>query len=179
MVATAVAKPLLALCGIACSAARVVPTSRSMAHAALLRVRQHAAFADRALSAAFLENGRALTPVPRAERARATEIVYGVLRHERALDAALDQLTNLSRADPATRMALRIGAYEILKMRTAEHAAVNEARAAAIITSWTLPSPPFLDASPCSPTGPHSPVMIGEADARRRRLSSLRAIVQT
>ena len=53
-----------------------------------------------------------------SDRALATEIVYGVLRHCRSLDYALAQLTELRRSALPTTLALRIGAYELLHLRT-------------------------------------------------------------
>jgi len=53
--------------------------------------------------------------------------VYGVLRHGRQLDFTLGQFAKLHKTDVRTTIALRMGAYELLHMRTADHAAVHEA----------------------------------------------------
>jgi 16S rRNA (cytosine967-C5)-methyltransferase len=87
-----------------------------------LRCFKDDAFADRALSSALSKSSLA-----GADRALAAEIVYGVLRHGRALDFALTQLTSLERASLPTTLALRVGAYELMHLRTPEYAAVNEA----------------------------------------------------
>jgi len=97
-------------------------SSRSVAHGVLLRCFKDDAFADRALSSALSKSSLA-----GADRALAAEIVYGVLRHGRALDFALTQLTSLERASLPTTLALRVGAYELMHLRTPEYAAVNEA----------------------------------------------------
>ena len=49
------------------------------------------------------------------------------MRNSALLDHHLGQLTNLTRADLKTRTILRIGAHETLHLRTADHAALNEA----------------------------------------------------
>ena len=98
-------------------------TSRSVAHRVLLRCARDGAFADRALSAEL----DAAPELPAGGRRHATELVYGVMRNSALLDHHLGQLTNLTRADLKTRTILRIGAHEELHLRTADHAALNEA----------------------------------------------------
>ena len=98
-------------------------TSRSVAHRVLLRCARDGAFADRALSAEL----DAAPELPAGGRRHATELVYGVMRNSALLDHHLGQLTNLTRADLKTRTILRIGAHETLHLRTADHAALNEA----------------------------------------------------
>ena len=109
---------------LALALALQAPTSRKIAHGVLLRCLRDGAFADRALSSAL---DRAPT-LDRGDRAHATELVYGVLRHTSALDYSLKQLATLNnRTKLGTSLALRIGAYELLHMRTPDHAAVDQA----------------------------------------------------
>ena len=97
--------------------------SRLLAHKVLLRCARDGAFAGRALDTALLRKA-----LPPPDAGLATQLVYGVLRTERLLDHALVQLApRLDKIDNATLVALRIGAYELLEMRTADHAAVDQA----------------------------------------------------
>ena len=102
---------------------------RAIAFEVLRRVEEGGAYASRALDAALASAG-ALDP---REAGLATELVYGTLRRALALDAALARHSSRppSEADPAARVALRLGAYELLHLRTAPHAAVSEAVALA------------------------------------------------
>ena len=100
----------------------VTPTSRAVAHGVLLRCARDGAFADRALATAL--SGDTLA---RNDKSLATELVYGVLRHTSSLDFALEQLAASNRTALQTTLALRIGAYELLHLRTPDHAAVHEA----------------------------------------------------
>jgi 16S rRNA (cytosine967-C5)-methyltransferase len=100
-------------------------TGRDLARAVLERVESHGAFANRALSAA-LDRAPALPP---EERALATELVYGVLRRRARLDRALEALAarGLGGLDTRVRIALRVGAYQILFLdRVPPYAAVSE-----------------------------------------------------
>lgn len=67
-----------------------------------------------------------------ADRALATELVYGVLRWRLRLDRALEAMTprGLS-CDARTLDALRLGAYQLLRTRVPPHAAVDDAVEAA------------------------------------------------
>jgi 16S rRNA (cytosine967-C5)-methyltransferase len=92
----------------------------------LARVRRDGAYANLALSAALRRAGA----IPTAERALATELVYGVLRHQRRLDHALARHARdpLEALDPETLEALRIGAYQLLMLeRIPAYAAVDDA----------------------------------------------------
>ncbi len=116
------------------SAAAVPPSpprgcGRAIAFAVLRRVEEGGAYASRALDAALASAG-ALDP---REAGLATELVYGTLRRALALDAALARHARrpLAEVDPAARVALRLGAYELFHMRTPAHAAVSEAVALA------------------------------------------------
>ncbi len=59
------------------------------------------------------------------ERAFLTETFYGILRHQSALDFLIAQLRETP-LDPLTRQVLRLGFYQIFRMRIPHHAAVNE-----------------------------------------------------
>jgi 16S rRNA (cytosine967-C5)-methyltransferase len=101
-------------------------SARSVARQVLARVRRDNAYANLALSAA-LRRARGLPP---AERALATELVYGVLRHQRRLDHAISLHLHqpLERVDPETLEALRLAAYQILLLsRVPAYAAVDDA----------------------------------------------------
>ena len=65
------------------------------------------------------------TPLATLDRALLTEIFYGVLRNLSMLDFLIARLRDAA-VDRGTRQVLRIGLYQIFKMRTADHAAVNE-----------------------------------------------------
>jgi 16S rRNA (cytosine967-C5)-methyltransferase len=99
-------------------------TARALAFDVLMRVEEGGAFASRALDAALSQVG-ALDP---REIGLATELTYGTLRRALSLDAALAPHSSrpLARLDPATRVLLRLGAYQLLHLGTAPHAAVGE-----------------------------------------------------
>jgi 16S rRNA (cytosine967-C5)-methyltransferase len=138
--------------------------ARRIAFEVLLRVETGGAYASRALDAALAQAG-ALDP---REAGLATELVYGTLRRALALDAALAPHSRrpLAELDPAARVALRLGAHQLLHLGTPAHAAVGEAvalakgvehgRAAgyvnavlrALARAPAAPPPPALDADP-------------------------------
>jgi 16S rRNA (cytosine967-C5)-methyltransferase len=99
-------------------------SARSIAFEVLRRVEEGGAYASRALDAALAAAG-ALDP---REAGLATELTYGTLRRALALDAALAPCSRrpLADLDPAARVALRLGAYQLLFLRTPPHAAVGE-----------------------------------------------------
>ncbi len=104
-------------------------TARLIAFEVLRRVEEGGAFASRALDAALSSAG-ALEP---REAGLATELVYGTLRRTLSLDAALALHASrpLAGVDADARVALRLGAYELLHLGTPAHAAVSEAVALA------------------------------------------------
>jgi 16S rRNA (cytosine967-C5)-methyltransferase len=99
-------------------------SARSIAFEVLRRVDEGGAYASRALDAALSSAG-AIDP---REAGLATELTYGTLRRALALDAALAPHSTrpIERLDPAARVALRLGAYQLLVLGTAPHAAVGE-----------------------------------------------------
>jgi 16S rRNA (cytosine967-C5)-methyltransferase len=139
-------------------------SARRIAFEVLRRVESGGAWASRALDAALTQAG-ALDP---RDAALATELVYGTLRRALQLDAALAPHSRraLADLDPAARVALRLGAYQILFLRTPSHAAVGETvglakrvdhgRAAGYVNAVlrslarapSLPTPPPADLDP-------------------------------
>ena len=99
-------------------------TARQIAFQVLRRVDEGGAFASRALDAAL--GSAALDP---REAGLATELVYGTLRRALSLDAALAPHSRrpIESLDPAARVSLRLGAYQLLFLGTPAHAAVGEA----------------------------------------------------
>ena len=59
------------------------------------------------------------------DRALLNETFYGILRHKWLLDFLIAQLRE-GELDPATRQVLRLGLYQIFRLRIPRHAAVNE-----------------------------------------------------
>ena len=96
-------------------------TSRQVALAVLLRI-EDGAFAHILLPQALRSSGMS----PR-DRALATDLVYGTVRMQRALDFLLARVSDRSLAslDPPVRAALRLGAYQLL-VGVPPHAAVGE-----------------------------------------------------
>jgi 16S rRNA (cytosine967-C5)-methyltransferase len=99
-------------------------SARAIAFDVLRRVEEGGAYASRALDAA-LNSAGALDP---REAGLATELTYGTLRRALSLDAALAPHSRrpISQLDPAARVALRLGAYQLLVLGTPAHAAVGE-----------------------------------------------------
>jgi 16S rRNA (cytosine967-C5)-methyltransferase len=139
-------------------------SAREIAFRVLRRVEEGGAYASRALDAALAAAG-ALDP---REAGLATELTYGTLRRALSLDAALAPHSRrpLAALDPAARVALRLGAYQLLFLGVPPHAAVGETvvlakkadhgRAAGFVNavlrslarSPALPAPPALEEDP-------------------------------
>ncbi len=98
--------------------------TRLIAHEVLLRILRDGAYADRALSAALDRSG-----LDERDRAFVTDLVYGTLRHGLRLDYYIASLATrpLHKVPLATLVALRLGAYQLLETRVADHSAVGEA----------------------------------------------------
>lgn len=88
-----------------------------------MRVLRDHAYADRALDAALERSG-----ANERDRALATELVYGTLRHQQRLDFQLGQLATrpLRKLHPVVLVALRLGAYQVLETRIPGPVAVHE-----------------------------------------------------
>jgi 16S rRNA (cytosine967-C5)-methyltransferase len=96
--------------------------ARVCAFAVVRRVFEHGAYADRALhsEAAGLEA---------RDRALAMALSYGTIQRRRTLDHVIARLSGrpVSKLDPATLTALRLGVFQLLLLGgVADHAAVNE-----------------------------------------------------
>jgi 16S rRNA (cytosine967-C5)-methyltransferase len=86
----------------------------------LVRVERDRAYADLTLHAALQEG-----TLPRADRALATELAYGTLRLRGRIDAALAQVVDrpLRSLELKLRNLLRLGAYQLLALRSVSAAA--------------------------------------------------------
>jgi 16S rRNA (cytosine967-C5)-methyltransferase len=95
-----------------------------VAREALARVDRDRAWATPALDAALRRAG--LSP---QDAAFATDLVYGVLRMRARLDRGIGRFAprGLDGLPPRARAAMRVGAYEVLFLRTPAYAAVDEA----------------------------------------------------
>lgn len=94
-----------------------------MAHALLVRVEATQAYADRVLDTTLHK-----TELSPQDRSLVTELAYGTLRHVTSLDSRLNTLLSkpIATLPAGVRAALRLGAYQLLMMRTPDHSAVNE-----------------------------------------------------
>ena len=104
-------------------------SAREACRRVLRRVRRDRAYANLTL-AGELER----THMSARERGLATELVYGVLRHQRRLDHCLARHSDhpLSKVEDDLLDAMRVGAYQLLMLeRVPAHAAVNDAVEAA------------------------------------------------
>ena len=95
-------------------------SARQIALAALRKWRRERRFADSIISRLF-----AKAELPVSNRAFAFELFYGVLRNLLLLDFWIGCL-RASRIDADLRDLLRLGLYQLLFLKTAEHAAVYE-----------------------------------------------------
>ena len=88
---------------------------------ALVRV-EEGAFANLVMPAALSRSH-----LEERDRAFATDLVYGTTRMRRACDWLIERSLDrpLDRLDPPVRAALRLGAYQLLVLRTPPHAAVS------------------------------------------------------
>lgn len=96
-----------------------VPDARRVAIEALVRVDTEGAYANLVLPKMLGRSGLA-----ERDRAFATQLVYGTLRHRRACDWFVDRFA-LGNLDPEVRAALRLGAYQLRFLGTPPHAAVS------------------------------------------------------
>lgn len=96
---------------------------RRVALEVLLRVEQDDAYAGLALPAVL-----ARADLSGRDAALATELTYGTLRSQGLYDAVLQACARRSmrQIEPALRPVLRMGVHQLLAMRVAEHAAVDQ-----------------------------------------------------
>ncbi|HSJ50602.1 MAG TPA: 16S rRNA (cytosine(967)-C(5))-methyltransferase RsmB [Actinomycetota bacterium] len=99
------------------------PTPRSVASDVVRRVTEEGAYSNLALSRTLSRAG-----LEGRDAAFATELTLGTLRRLRRIDHALAPLLErpLETAPKAARALLRVGAYQLLFLRTPAHAAVAE-----------------------------------------------------
>jgi 16S rRNA (cytosine967-C5)-methyltransferase len=99
------------------------PSARQVALEVIRRVADEGAYSNRLLPAALGRSG-----LHERDRALATELAYGTLRHVPELDEAIGARATrpIARMTPGARAALRLGAYQLLHTRIPAHAAVGE-----------------------------------------------------
>lgn len=99
------------------------PSAREVAFEVVRRVTDEGAYSNRVLPAALARSG-----LDERDRALATELAYGTIRHAPGLDDAIEARAArpVARMTPGARAALRLGAYQVLHTRIPAHAAVGE-----------------------------------------------------
>ena len=99
------------------------PSARAVALEVVRRVADEGAYSNRLLPSALARSG-----LDQRDRALATELAYGTLRHIPELDEVIGERAArpIARMTPGARAALRLGAYQLLHMRIPAHAAVGE-----------------------------------------------------
>jgi 16S rRNA (cytosine967-C5)-methyltransferase len=97
--------------------------ARQVAREVIRRVTDEGAYSNRVLPAALARSG-----LDERDRALATELAYGTIRHVPGLDDAIGARAArpVARMTPGARAALRLGAYQVLHTRIPAHAAVGE-----------------------------------------------------
>jgi 16S rRNA (cytosine967-C5)-methyltransferase len=97
--------------------------AREVALEVVRRVADEGAYSTRVLQTALTRSG-----LDDRDRALATELAYGTLRHVPGLDDAIGARAArpIARMTPGARAALRLGAYQLLHTRIPAHAAVGE-----------------------------------------------------
>jgi 16S rRNA (cytosine967-C5)-methyltransferase len=95
-------------------------SARGVALAALAEWRRGRRFAD-----PIMQNLLAQTYLSTSDRAFATELFYGVIRHLALLDFWIGRLRS-AHVDDQSRDLVRLGLYQLFCLRTPEHAAVFE-----------------------------------------------------
>ena len=104
-----------------------IPNARSLAFLALKNVYQKKAYTDVALNRVLKSIGKTAVISP-ADRGFACELVYGIVRRQRTLDALIDLLGKKKAAQqpPDLRIILHIGLYQLRYLdRIPASAAVN------------------------------------------------------
>ncbi|MBE9047709.1 16S rRNA (cytosine(967)-C(5))-methyltransferase [Pleurocapsales cyanobacterium LEGE 10410] len=104
-----------------------LPNSRSLAFLALKNVYQHKAYTDIALNRVIKSVGKSVV-ISQSDRSFACELVYGIVRRQRTLDALIDLLGKKKAAQqpPDLRIILHLGLYQLRYLdRIPASAAVN------------------------------------------------------
>jgi 16S rRNA (cytosine967-C5)-methyltransferase len=101
----------------------VKKSARDMAFEVLLRIERTNSYANLLLSPALVKSG-----LNTRDRAFCTELVYGTIKMQGALDWVLQERSNipLAKLDPPVHILLRLGAYQILFTRVPIAAACFE-----------------------------------------------------
>ena len=99
------------------------PTARAVALEAILRVTEQGGYSNLAIPGALRRSG-----LPPRDRAFASELAYGTIRRRIPLDRAIGRYASrpVTRMTARVRGVLRLGAYQLLELRTPAHAAVAE-----------------------------------------------------
>lgn len=87
----------------------------------------HAVHVDDAYANLELPSACSRANLTTRDAAFATELTYGTLRRQGSLDAVIAACANRGDLDAPVQDILRIGAYQLLFLRTPAHAAINEA----------------------------------------------------
>ncbi|MCB0960071.1 MAG: hypothetical protein KDB04_11185 [Acidimicrobiales bacterium] len=95
------------------------PDARKVAVDALVRIDRDQAYANLLLPKLLARSG-----LGERDRAFATQLVYGTVRHRRACDWFIDRFA-VGDLDPEVRAALRVGTYQLRFLSTPAHAAVS------------------------------------------------------
>ena len=98
-----------------------VSPARRTAREVLTRVRESSSYAHEVLNATLRR-----APLSPEDTGLATRLAYGALQTEGTLDDAIDRYLGGKRIEPRVRDALRVSAYEILFLSTADRAAVHQ-----------------------------------------------------
>jgi 16S rRNA (cytosine967-C5)-methyltransferase len=104
-----------------------LPTSRSLAFLALKNIYQHQAYTDIALNRVIKSVNKS-GEISQADRGFACELVYGIVRRQRTLDALIDSLGKKKAVQqpPDLRIILHLGLYQLRYLdRIPNSAAVN------------------------------------------------------
>ena len=101
---------------------KVKDATRLTAYDVLKAVREQDAYANLVLPGLLRDRG-----IEGRDAALATELAYGTLRAQGQLDAVLQACVDrpLDKVDPPVRDVLRLGAYQLLRTRIPQHAAVS------------------------------------------------------
>lgn len=99
--------------------------ARRLAIDALVRIDEGGAYANLLLPNLLEESA-----LEQRDRGFVTELVYGSTRMRRALDFVVDRFIVRDDIEPRVRAALRLGAYQLVFLRTPAHAAVDATVAA-------------------------------------------------
>ena len=95
-------------------------SARAVALRCLQRIEDEGGYANLVVPAAL-----DASDLEARDRAFVTDLVYGTTRMRRACDAVVDRFV-VTEPDPATRRALRLGAFQLVYAGVAAHAAVSE-----------------------------------------------------